>query len=381
MVLMSIEDFKNNKYDSNNVNRVNQHYVSRGIQKFFSEFGDSSVTCFSRKCEDFSDLKKIRKYSTNIIMKEDNCYELYNIYPNLLEQYFSYYETKLIDSIRNVIKSIEDNYSYSYNVFKSFVFEYLEIFLLFYFRASLTMEYETKKNVKDNADMKVIKDRLLPIINDITLISKLAKTVKQIYKNPILLVSNNDGFLLSDSFITTWSSKIYSNYFSNREIGFYDTNILIPLSSRYYILFSNEKSWLKNNKYKIYNNQLSILNSIIFRNSIMYCVGKKIELERIINNLESTKVFKNVNADLIKKDSNYDIKYIKGNIFEEHYKDDICKIYNSSFDSLKIVKDTYVEFMYKIVNSNYVCEFLEKEKNGLFDTIINMERPKYYGKE
>ena len=181
-------------------------------------------------------------------------YELDGFKKNYIESKFQEIETffgRRLKGLINRIESKEGIYSY-----KKYVKKHLmNIMLLFYFRANKEVEELCKL---DNHYLE-----------------KLSEKIFKNYKFYIIH-SKDHSFMLSDSYISIYDEK---NRSLEDLVDSKEGMILIPVSSKYYILFTNKMTRrervlhvFKNNKYSYYD--IDFYNKIIYRNSYIFIVGK-----------------------------------------------------------------------------------------------------------
>jgi len=263
----------------------NQHYIPRHIVKRFS-FLKSQSEWNSSYYSNYITLNWRAKWSfwknksISTIFKDDFTYESDFLKPNTLENFFKQIENRLDPVVEDIVFSIKELEKWEWSLFeiKKKVEKCLVDFLIYYYRswASLT---ELWFSTKENKNLKIF-ELLQKILNN-GYLKSLAKTIKHWYD--FCLIKNNEDFLISDNFISTWSinCKFYLLNFSNRFIWLKDTLILIPLSSKYYIAYFNTSNsfFLQKNKINFLSTKESkLINKLIINNSYERCVWKDVEL-------------------------------------------------------------------------------------------------------
>jgi hypothetical protein len=131
-------------------------------------------------------------------------------------------------------------------------------------------------------------ERMLLNIMDVKYIRGLRNTICKYYKCGII-VDEKERFILSDQYVSTVALK-YKNRFSNasnRQIGMIETMILLPLSSKFYIVFfsGHKPDYVIENRFSILgDDDVQNINDVIYQNSYVKCVGKfEDELTRVKN--------------------------------------------------------------------------------------------------
>ena len=245
-----------------------QHYVSQGILKHFA---DQQKKIY----ELFIDKSIVTKKSIVDTMSQNYVYEHSKIEKNSIEDLFAKFESKAFPLIDSLITEIEEYCRDGDNIipFKDKIDSIIPYVLLFYFRSgALLREYSMDaENPKD-----------------VGYIRGLRNTICNCYKCAIIC-DEEEKLLLSDQYVSTVALK-YKNRFSNasnRQIGMKDTMILIPLSSKFYIVFFYGRCpvYIKENKFvKLDEKEVQEINDVIYQNSYVKCVGKtEDELERVKN--------------------------------------------------------------------------------------------------
>lgn len=257
-----------------------QHYVSQGILKHFA---DERKKIF----ELFIDKRILSKKIIEDTMSQNYVYEHPKIERNTVEDIFACFESKAFPIIDSLIVEVEKLYKTEKNIIqiKEKIREIIPYVLLFYFRSgALLKEYSM---YSDNPK-EVRVERMLLNIMDVNYIRGLRNTICNCYKCAIIY-DEDERFLLSDQYISTVALK-YKNRFSNasnRQIGMKDTMLLIPLSSKFYIVFyeGNSPTFIKEDAFiKLKEKEVQEINDVIYQNSYVKCVAKnEIELDRVKN--------------------------------------------------------------------------------------------------
>ncbi len=269
----------------------NQHYVSRGILKHFSDKDKKVYELFISK-------KIVSRKAIDNTMSQKFVYEHTDLEKNLIENLFSGFESKVFPIIDDLINRLEEDYGDGKDIekYKKTIYNIMPIVLLFYFRSGALLK-EYSMNAENPKDTRV--ERMLLNIVDWDYLRGLNNTICKHYECSII-VDEKGRFLLSDQYISTVALKYKNNFSnsSNRQIGMKETMLLLPLSSKFYIVFFNG-----NNPYYVKNNYFSVLddisvqqiNNVIFKNSYVKCVSKDVkELERLKNSFSCSSPVKTI---------------------------------------------------------------------------------------
>lgn len=257
-----------------------QHYVSQGILKHFA---DQQKKIY----ELFIDKSIVTKKSIVDTMSQNYVYEHSKIEKNSIEDLFAKFESKAFPLIDSLITEIEEYCRDGDNIipFKDKIDSIILYVLLFYFRSGALLR-EYSMDAENPKEVRV--ERMLLNIMDVGYIRGLRNTICNCYKCAIIC-DEEEKLLLSDQYVSTVALK-YKNRFSNasnRQIGMKDTMILIPLSSKFYIVFFYGRCpvYIKENKFvKLDEKEVQEINDVIYQNSYVKCVGKtEDELERVKN--------------------------------------------------------------------------------------------------
>lgn len=255
-----------------------QHYVSQGILKHFSDEQRKTY-------ELFIDKNIVSKKSIVDTMSQNYVYEHPKIETNTIEDLFAGFESKAFPIIDSLISEIEEVYTKEKSIskFKEKIKSIIPYVLLFYFRSGALLK-EYSMDSENPKETRV--ERMLLNIMDVGYIRGLRNTICDCYKCAVIC-DESDNFLLSDQYVSTVALK-YKNRFSNasnRQIGMKETMILIPLSSKFYIVFYEGKcpKFIKENEFSCLNEkEVQEINNVIYQNSYVKCVGKSdFELERV----------------------------------------------------------------------------------------------------
>lgn len=256
----------------------NQHYVSQGILKHFADEKKKTV-------ELYIDKGIISKKAIDNTMSQNYVYEHPRIETNSIEDLFCAFESRAFPIMDKLIADFEKDYSDGRSIekYKSTIDNMIPYVLLFYFRSgALLKEYSM-----DADNPKVVRvERMLLNIMDVEYVRGLRNTICQYY-DVAVIVDERGSFLLSDQYVSTVALK-YKNRFSNasnRQIGMKETMILVPLSSKFYIVFYNGRkpNYIIKNKFCVLSEEsVQEINNVIIQNSYVKCVGKCVqELNRV----------------------------------------------------------------------------------------------------
>jgi len=251
----------------------NQHYVSRGILKHFADDRKKIFELYIEK--EIISLKSIDK-----VMSQNYIYEHPALEVNSLEKFFSQIEDRLISWLDKMIIALDNEYENGKDCQKYIldIKKVMPLFLMFYFRSG-AMLYEYSFSSQNPKLDRV--ERMIFNIFDDRYIRGLCKTINNFYEAAIF-VDEEESFLISDQYLSTVALK-YKNKFSNasnRQIGMRDTMILLPLSSKYYVVFyhGRKPDFIIRNVFNVVDeDNVNKINSIIFQNSYVKCAGKKQE--------------------------------------------------------------------------------------------------------
>lgn len=269
-----------------------QHLIPQLIQKEFSEdklkvYGIKEIAI--KKDNKIEKIKyDIKNYSIKNIMCKNSCYEFDKLNisklnePNALEKILGNYETQYKSILENIKKMIKEKKSFK-QLKKYIESTAMMYFIIFYLRTYQFILYPNSKNIEQQEQVFLnLKNKLF----DSEYIISMAKTIINNY-NLHILESPKGNFLLSDSYFSTASLDYKGfypelSYVSNRDIGLKNIIILIPISANYYIMYTDSNAY-KNNYIKVYDKDIIFYNSIIYRNSYEYTIGKNKEMLEFIN--------------------------------------------------------------------------------------------------
>lgn len=292
-----------------------QHYVSQGVLKHFADEQKKTY-------ELFIDKNLVSKKSIVDTMSQNYVYEHPKIETNTIEDIFASFESKAFPAIDLLISEIDEDYKTerSTKKYEEKIKSIIPFALLFYFRSgALLKEYSM-----DSENPKEVKvERMLLNIMDVGYIRGLRNTICDCYKCAIIC-DDQERFLLSDQYVSTVALK-YKNRFSNasnRQIGMKDTMILIPLTSKFYIVFFEGRcpQYIKENEFNVLDeHEVQLINDVIYQNSYVKCVGKsELEFERVKQ--VSFETFSPTKCIMKLSDGNIQDRIVKREVF--YYEED-----------------------------------------------------------
>lgn len=261
----------------------NQHYVCRGILKHFSDEQNKTFELFIEK-------QIVSKKYIEKTMSQNLVYEHSNIEINTIENLFARVESEAIPLIDELIDEIEKSYKSRRisrkirNAIKIIV----PYILLFYFRSGALLE-EYSMDAENVKNTRV--ERMISNIGNEQYLSGLTDTICNHYEYAII-VDEEERFLISDQYLSTVALKFKNRFInaSNRQIGMKETMILLPLTSKFYIVFfsGHVPVYIRSNTFSILKyDDIKEINNVIFKNSYVKCVGKnENELKRVKDNCE-----------------------------------------------------------------------------------------------
>lgn len=259
-----------------------QHYIPQGLIKHFSS-GDRRT--FELYNNNFLSEKAIKN-----TMCHNLVYEHDKIPINSLEHFFSKIESSFIPLHDKLVIQIKKNYEEKSIIPEDSINELLLFYVLLYLRSGALLE-EYSAYSDDPKNQRV--ERLLENLLVSSYPAKLTNTISQGYQISVI-ASKEDFFLMSDQFISTASLK-FKNTFSNRsnrQIGFKDTILFIPISSKFYIVFyhGNKPDYIIPKKIStLTTTQVTEINSIIAKNSYKKTIASREKpLKNIKKDIEST---------------------------------------------------------------------------------------------
>lgn len=290
----------------------NQHYIPQLVQKEFSE-NEREVFAINEFFLENKIKYLLKINSIKNTMSQKHCYELPDNLLNIdtlnyLEKKFSNYENdykKYLD----IVKEMLERRNSFYEIKKYIEDNMLISMIIFYFRAAsrvlLFNNFNNKKlsYEEENLRRKKVFERIYYFVSNKDFLTKFKKTIINNYNLHILL-SKDNGFLLSDNYMSTASIDYKGNcinepFFLNRTIGLTNIVILIPISSKYYLLYTDDTKINCNEhyihvykKYNNYYNNINYYNSIIYRNSCYCTIGRNIKsLRYVFNNVKKYSLY------------------------------------------------------------------------------------------
>lgn len=250
----------------NNIAR-NQHYIPEALLWNFVNSDNKLIEVLLKN-------KKIYPTIPARSMSEKFVYEDDKLKTNTVENYFAKLDSRIAPKIKLIINKIEQCKNKKADLFdiKKEIENLLPIFIIFYYRSGALLTEFSSINSKDKIPFlskKILNRQYIELLGD---------TIKRCYK--FAIVESKGDFLLSDQFISTAALKIKSRFFeiSNRHIGLKETLILMPISSKYYIVYWNTEHdfIVKENRLSLLNEEnIKLINKTIINNSYIKCIGKK----------------------------------------------------------------------------------------------------------
>ena len=247
---------------------INQHYIPQCLLKYFANDRDQVFEAL---------VEKGRVYPTNFrnSMSERFTYEHPRIEKNKVERYFHKIESYIGSAVQRIIDTIEkhEREENDFSEIEKIVFQHIREFIIFYYRSgALLKEFEfEQKNKSDRVFLMLDK-----ILNS-GYIRELSRTIISYYDFAIIKSDNNE-FVLSDQYMSTVALAIKNRFFntSNRHIGMKDLMILIPLSSKYYVIFFDGQipDYISKSRINtLLQEQVELINEAIINNSYTKCIG------------------------------------------------------------------------------------------------------------
>jgi hypothetical protein len=241
---------------------VIQHYIPKCVLSNFSNDKE-------QVCEGLVVKNKIYQTSISNSMAERFVYEHSNIAVNLLEKFFARIENYIAPAIGKIISTLEASESNAreFNKVRNYFKKYIREFLIFYYRSGALL-YEFGHDQNRREDRVIL---LLRKLMNSEYIRILGKTIFDNYSFSIIK-SIDGNFIISDQYISTAALGIKNRFanVSNRQMGFKQVIILVPLSKYYYGVFFDGRApfYIKKNKINVLNdNQVEEINRIIVNNS------------------------------------------------------------------------------------------------------------------
>lgn len=257
----------------------NQHYIPQSIlANFANDKGQVSEALLQQK----------KIYSTNYrqSMSERHTYEHPDLEENYLENAFGKIESYFAPGMREIISNLESD-SVNIEDIKKQVEIYMKDFLIFYYRSGALLKEFAFDGLNENDKIPLMWEKIM----DSNYLTRLSETIISFY-NFAIIKSESSDFLLGDQYVSTAALSIKGQYsnISNRHLGLKDVLMLIPLSSKYYIVYSNGNTpnFIENNKVNILSSdQVCQINKTIMSNSYVKCIGqRKTPLEISIENFK-----------------------------------------------------------------------------------------------
>ena len=258
----------------------NQHYISEFILKHFANDKEQVSECL---------VNKGKIYTTHVSrsMSERYIYEHSDLEQNSLENAFSEIEDYVAPKFNKILEIIQgfgegDNIDGVVPLIEDILGE----LLIFYYRSGALL-HEYAFDILEKKHRDDILEKLLKNITNSRYLYELKRTIIDYYSISIIASEGND-LILSDQYISTAALGIKSRFMNitNRQIGLKDVIILIPLSSRYYIVFfnGNKPSYIKDGKTNFLDNtQVMKINKVIINNSYNKCIAlKKEKIEEVL---------------------------------------------------------------------------------------------------
>lgn len=252
----------------------NQHYIqARLLDQFINEDGMlfeflvNSVDDSPYSCRPDNAMRAAFIYEDMSILKI-----------NTIENAFAKgIDTKLPGIVKNIIEKIEkiEKKGGELNEVQNIISHSLNLFLIGYYKSGALLEEFSSDNNQEKIKL------MLGKILDINYINILANAINSFYK--FAIIRSDGDFLISDQYVSTASLKIKSNFaeISNRNMGLRETVILIPLSSKYYVIYwhTDSGTLFQEQKINIVNGKvLENINRVIVNNAYKKCIGKKIDI-------------------------------------------------------------------------------------------------------
>ncbi|MCT1577049.1 DUF4238 domain-containing protein [Oceanobacillus kimchii] len=311
-----------------------QHYVSKFLLKNFANEKDQVF-------ESLVDMKKVYPTNINQSMCEKFVYEHSELDKNSLEKAFSDIESFVAPKIEYILQLLEDG-NFEIKDIKNLVNEILYEIIIFYYRSGAVLHEMSFQ--KENKDQQL--SDLLKQISNSKYLKSLSRTIYDNY-NFAIIKNERDDFLISDQFISTASLDVKSRFanISNRHIGLKGVIILIPISSKFYIVFYDGDvpfDIQKDRMNVISSNTLNLINKCIINNCYNKCVSYNREV--LEESLQEFKKHSPVGAILSYKSGLHESYILKKEVF--FYENDE-KAYNL-FANLEFQK-------YENVKRNQVC--------------------------
>lgn len=267
----------------------NQHYIqARLLDQFVNEDGMVFEFLVNNVNKEPYSCRPDNAMSASFIYEDTSILKI-----NAIENAFANgIDTKLPKIVKDAIEQIEiiEKEGGELNAVRNIISQSLNLFLIGYYKSGALLEEFSSD--KDQEKIKLMLRKIL----DIAYINLIANAINSFYR--FAIIKSDDDFLISDQYVSTVALKIKSNFLeiSNRNMGLKETAILIPLSSKYYVIYWHTDSNFVFQEQKINmvsGKILEDINRVIVNNAYKKCVGKKIDACKSIQkkfNYNSTSV-------------------------------------------------------------------------------------------
>lgn len=252
-----------------------QHYIPQGLIKHFAYRDKIIFELYKNRI--------VSKKPIKDTMCQNLVYEHDKLPINTMEHFFSKTESYFIPQHDELVMKVGKSYLNKKEIPQIEINKLLLFYVFLYLRSGALLEEYSAYN-DDPKNQRV--EEMLKNLFSLNYPNHLANTILQGYQISII-VNEEENFLMSDQFISTASLK-FKNKFSNasnRQIGFKNSIIFIPLSSKFYIVFyhGNKPGYIVPGKYSVLDtSQIREVNSIIAENSYNKTISSKSEsLEKI----------------------------------------------------------------------------------------------------
>lgn len=252
---------------------VNQHYISRKLINLFS-IPNSEQQIYQLDTYAEKEYEKLKKKSTKKVLCDEYAYETNNLAKNTLELIFAENEATLIPKIKEIVVLLEKKESI--NIIHKKVLELLIVFLSFYLKSGGNIADWGFSVDKGNKKEYTI-SRLISSLLKENYLRGLFSTIYNNY-NFAIIQDNTESLVLCDHYIATASTDFkiaMSSPISIGNIGLKNIIILIPLSSKYYIVFTDDANiGIKFETINIISTEVrDNINRVIRSNAYRYIVG------------------------------------------------------------------------------------------------------------
>ncbi|PAD70646.1 hypothetical protein CHH83_02250 [Bacillus sp. 7586-K] len=246
-------------------NTKNQHYIPQNILAHFANEKEQLFEALIKQ-------KKVYQTKYRQSMSERYVYEHPNLDTNLIENQFSILESDFAPRLKKILSLLKEK-DPEISEIKRQIEACMIDFLIFYYRSGALLNEFSFNGTEDGNKISLMLEK---IMNSKYLI-KLSESVISSYSFSIIKSEEKD-FIMSDQYVSTASLNIKGRFsnISNRHIGLKDVIIMIPLSSEFYVIYSNGKtpSYIKENTINILTeDQIKEINKVIFNNSYKKAVG------------------------------------------------------------------------------------------------------------